>query len=50
VAVDAMGSEATGGGIVFSRGPEVEVVGNKGVEILMSILSKLNIQLSNKVL
>ena len=50
MAVDAMGSEAAGGGIVFSRGPDVEAAGNREVEILMSVLSKLNIKLSNKVL
>jgi hypothetical protein len=38
-----MGTEAAGGGIVFSRGPEVEVAGNKEVENLMQVLSRLNI-------
>ncbi len=41
MAVDAMGLEATGGGIVFSRGPDVEAAGNKEVEILMSVLQNL---------
>jgi len=45
-----MGKEATAGGILFSRGPEVEIAGNKEVENLMSVLTKLNIHLSNKVL